>query len=363
MQQIRYVGVASFTEQRWFASLSMWLFMQELIDEYHDELPHLSYKCPKIKNLSLIPICGHVRKPVKIDGNVLFCMMSDLKLIFEAKWKENQKIGDRVKRLCHFLVNSFYVGSERDQGKKGKEKKLLFGRWSGHTHAMHIDGTVDEFMTVQRLCDIKSNGIYFDLVPANREYYLAGESIAIDQLAELQVQMKNIKGGEPVRDIIDGYDSDNFCSVGIYSALRCLENFIAVKETSDADIEQTKRIVAAKEKKFRIDPLVHFYNDLLAQLNGTASQQLAIAAIETTLNASRVKYFVKHLVDCNVFALKNGLLAKIDCGPSAPEPQQSAHECKRNRFDHVLHHYIFGLIFGLILQPLRVYLTLPIECC
>lgn len=315
--------------------------MQELFDEYHDELPHLSYKCPKIKNLSVIPICGHVRKPVKIVGDVLFCMMGDLKLIFENKWEENKKIGDRVKRLCHFLVNSFYVGSERDQGKKGKEKKLMFSRWSAHNHYIRLDGTVDEFMTVQRLCDIKSNGIYFDLVPANREYYLVGESIAIDQRRVLNLRKKNIDCGATVFDIIDGYDSDNFCCVGIYSALRCIENSIAVKKTSDADIEQTKRIVAAKEKQFRIDPLLHFYNGLLAQLNGTASQQLAIAAIETTLNASRVKYFVKHLVDCNVFALKNGLLAKIDCGPPAPEPQQSAHECKRNRFDHVfiiLHH-------------------------
>lgn len=77
--------ISNFTKSEWFASLPMWLFMQENIAEYNNWLQQqpiaVIKHLPKIKNLSVIPICSHLRKPIKIDGDVLYRMMCETKIM------------------------------------------------------------------------------------------------------------------------------------------------------------------------------------------------------------------------------------------------------------------------------------------
>lgn len=80
-------NIAQFTRDEWFASLPMWLDMQKRIDVYHQWYEMFSnflkplINVPKIKNLSVIPICSHLRKAVKIDSDVLYRMLCETKLI------------------------------------------------------------------------------------------------------------------------------------------------------------------------------------------------------------------------------------------------------------------------------------------
>lgn len=77
--------VAKFTRENWFQSFPMWLNLQETIDRYHDwqqqQQQQNGQRTPKLKNLSVIPICTHLRKPIKIDADVLYRMMCETKLI------------------------------------------------------------------------------------------------------------------------------------------------------------------------------------------------------------------------------------------------------------------------------------------
>lgn len=78
-------NISRFTKEQWFRSLSMWLYMQEKIDEYLREYQIVSNEAreqmPKVKNLSVIPICSHMRKTIRIDADILYHMMCDLKII------------------------------------------------------------------------------------------------------------------------------------------------------------------------------------------------------------------------------------------------------------------------------------------
>lgn len=86
-------------------------------------------------------------------------------------------------------------------------------------------------------------------------------------------------------------------------------------------------MVALKEKAFWIDPLLDFWNELSTQLNGADSHQLAIDDIQTKLNLSRVDYFIKHLVDCDVLELRDGIVTKTDIAGTS---RQSVNDYKWN---------------------------------
>lgn len=73
--------ITRFTCQNWFKSMPMWLTMQRFIDEFHDWQQQNGLRAPKIKNLSVVPICSHMRKPIRIDGDVLYRMMCETKTI------------------------------------------------------------------------------------------------------------------------------------------------------------------------------------------------------------------------------------------------------------------------------------------
>lgn len=123
-------------------------------------------------------------------------------IITEDEWHANEKIKDRKQRLLHFLLHAFYVGDESDQSRRGKDKTMFFKRWSNHTHDIRLDGSVDESM--QRLCNIKSVGIYYDAIAEHRAFHWPAESI-------------------------------------VHFILRCIEHHFDVKQTSNAAIEKTKK--------------------------------------------------------------------------------------------------------------------------
>ena len=91
LQQVRLIrgpiddDVAEFTKNEWFSSLFMWLYMQHRIADYNDWLqqqnPDTIKIFPKIKNLCVVPIGDHQRTNIKIDGDVLYRMMCETKLI------------------------------------------------------------------------------------------------------------------------------------------------------------------------------------------------------------------------------------------------------------------------------------------
>lgn len=287
----------------------------------------------------------------KLKAGVKKVNGSNYSIVNEDKWQQNQEIGDRATRLCHFLHHQFYVGDESDKKHRGKVKPR-FGRWSDHTHDLRFDGTVDIFLTLQRMNDVKSNGIYYDPVPGHREFHLAGESIMIDQLRKLNVEMKNTQPGAALDDIIEGYDEENLCCVAIFFALRCIENPFAVRTTKDDEIDDTKRKVAMKEKDFRIDPLLAFYRGLSTQLISSPSQQVAIADIDTKLNRSRITYFIDHLSKCKVIGKRAGIVSKgeyfVDLDAAvqqfnlpSQEPTQppESNACMHKRFVLMVHIY------------------------
>lgn len=69
--------VTQFTHANWFQSIPMWLTMQKFIDEFHDWSQRNGFRVPKIKNLSVIPICSHMRKCIKFDADALYRMMCE----------------------------------------------------------------------------------------------------------------------------------------------------------------------------------------------------------------------------------------------------------------------------------------------
>lgn len=80
-------NIAQFTENKWLASLPMWLHMQKMIDDYHQWYEKYSeffkplINVPQLKNLAVIPICSHMRKSVDIDSDMLYRMMCETKTI------------------------------------------------------------------------------------------------------------------------------------------------------------------------------------------------------------------------------------------------------------------------------------------
>lgn len=82
--------IARFTRDNWFQSLPMWLDMQWDIDLYNNwqqqrqqqqQRRQRGARAPILKNLSVIPICTHMRKAIKIDADVLYRLMCASKTI------------------------------------------------------------------------------------------------------------------------------------------------------------------------------------------------------------------------------------------------------------------------------------------
>lgn len=81
------LDITSYTRDQWFHSLPMWLRMQEKITFYNDWLQKQDKdyiekgKLPQLRNLTVIPLCGHLRKNIRIDADVLYHMMCETKII------------------------------------------------------------------------------------------------------------------------------------------------------------------------------------------------------------------------------------------------------------------------------------------
>ncbi|XP_031636340.1 uncharacterized protein LOC116349170 [Contarinia nasturtii] len=80
-------NIAKDTKENWFATLPMWLHMQKKIDDYHNWVQNnlenipADIELPIIKNLSVLPICTHLRKNIKINADILYRMMCETKII------------------------------------------------------------------------------------------------------------------------------------------------------------------------------------------------------------------------------------------------------------------------------------------
>ncbi|RYE17060.1 MAG: hypothetical protein EOP45_16460 [Sphingobacteriaceae bacterium] len=100
--------IAKFTKEEWFASLPLWLYMQSQITEYHDWMANNDIPdAPKIKNLCVIPICSHERKPVKIDADVLYRMMCDTGICPRNEYGTQVKVGHVTSNKEHYFKEIF----------------------------------------------------------------------------------------------------------------------------------------------------------------------------------------------------------------------------------------------------------------
>lgn len=73
--------VASFTKQRWFKSIQMWIGMQREIDIYNTETRRNNHSYPVIKNLTVIPICKPTRTHFSFDTYTLYKFLCATSLI------------------------------------------------------------------------------------------------------------------------------------------------------------------------------------------------------------------------------------------------------------------------------------------
>lgn len=100
LQHIRNAGgpadddVKNYTDNQWFQSMRMWLIMQQRVEVYLQEYERASVQArrhmPKVRNLSVVPICSHMRKTIRIDCQVLYHMMCELKIIPRHEEKGKQ---------------------------------------------------------------------------------------------------------------------------------------------------------------------------------------------------------------------------------------------------------------------------------
>lgn len=117
LEHVREIGgpedhdIAMFTRNDWHASMRMWLHMQDQISRYHDELQANNLaddeRVPKIKNLSVIPICSHMRKAVKVDADVLYRMMCETRLIPKDEHGCQYKVGDITSNKEFYFAQIF----------------------------------------------------------------------------------------------------------------------------------------------------------------------------------------------------------------------------------------------------------------
>lgn len=101
-------NVAQFTRDHWFLSLTTWLEIQRQIDEYHDWAEASNNtKLPKIKNLAVIPICSHLRKPIRIDADVLSHMLAETRLIPRDKYNRQIDRNDIIRDKENYFNQYF----------------------------------------------------------------------------------------------------------------------------------------------------------------------------------------------------------------------------------------------------------------
>lgn len=113
--------IAKFTRDNWFKSMPMWLTMQQYIDEFHDEQQRNGVRVPKIKNLSVVPICSHMRKPIRIDADVLYRMLCETKLIPLGENKRQVVVGFVCQNKEYFFNQIFNMDKIHRILKSNKE--------------------------------------------------------------------------------------------------------------------------------------------------------------------------------------------------------------------------------------------------
>jgi hypothetical protein len=234
---------------------------------------------------------------------------SNYHILPTIKWEANEKIDDEVKRLTHLLYHEFYVGDENDKSNHQNTSTLQYLRSQRHNKRIEINsGTVDEFTTLLRLYDVKTTTRYYDPLPEDRAYHSVGESISIDQRRVLNIRHKNINPGILICNIIEQFDTDNFCAVAISFALQCMNHSIRTFETTKEQIAETKRAVNEFEKEFRVQPLIEFWKNLEDQFDSTG--KIALSKIQTYLSTIRFDYFIDNLVKSNLIELSDGFVVK-----------------------------------------------------
>lgn len=113
-------NIGRFVEADWFGSMPMWLDIQAAIDRYHtwaeaNGAVVIQYiELPKIKNLSVVPICSHMRKPVKIDADVIYRMMCDTQIIPRDEFGRQVSVGEITRNKEFYfeqIFNMEYINS------------------------------------------------------------------------------------------------------------------------------------------------------------------------------------------------------------------------------------------------------------
>lgn len=113
LRVVRQIGgpddddITRFTRANWFQSMSMWLTMQQYIDEFHQFQQQNGLRAPKIRNLSVVPICSHMRKCIRIDGDVLYRMMCETNTIPRDE-KGNQIKGGEVTSNRNYFFDQIF---------------------------------------------------------------------------------------------------------------------------------------------------------------------------------------------------------------------------------------------------------------
>lgn len=104
-------NVRRFTKNHWFKSLPMWLEMQTKIDNYHKWAEAyrsiVDYALPVIKNLCVIPKCHHLRKSVRMDGDILYRMLCETGLITRDEYGRQHLVGFVTQHKEHYFNEVF----------------------------------------------------------------------------------------------------------------------------------------------------------------------------------------------------------------------------------------------------------------
>lgn len=126
-------NITTFTKRHWFKSLPMWIAMQREIDAFNIEFqrqpqvqpqPNKPNNPPKIKNLSVIPICSFKRTHFPIDCTTLHKLFCGTKII-PRNMNGKQINAKEFGRDRHFYWNSIFDMPKINK-LGGKKKKFHF---------------------------------------------------------------------------------------------------------------------------------------------------------------------------------------------------------------------------------------------
>lgn len=160
---------------------------------------------------------------------------------------------------------------------------------------------------------LQYQGNEFVLRCSFRRERISPESICIDQRRVLNIRKKR-------SNVVDWFvicSMTTRITLTIFFVLPFVSHCLPLNaNSSDRDIRcrdwTNARDRSKCWKKMRIEPLLDFWQNLSEQINASPSKDSAINNIKTTLNQSRVDYFIKNLADCNVIRVHNGFIT-IEC--------------------------------------------------